>query len=318
MKHWRCFIVMASLLAATTMSFAGEASAIPKQITDQPDNTSTRKLTVDVDDVGKYLKEADSPRRKGKVKFTATGPLKVKDGGKWIEAMYFYSYNGFRIGYVFTGKLKVDKPDKNALEVGDLENVEIRYTDSLLEAKRLTAKDVPGLIERLYEKANKVECYGTLIPGGEILGFSDPMEKLMILGEKARKPLLKRLGDKQIRNEAALILGAIGDEATVPALIAVYPDVDIMEKKKLENEDYLNIVCMTFALTYLTGQQIGRDRTGADFNPENQKLWKLWWEKEKATFKIPIIKPNDSWMPIYPIFSEEWAKRSRERFVKGD
>jgi hypothetical protein len=116
-----------------------------------------------------------------------------------------------------------------------------------------------------------------------------------------------------------LILGAIGDEATAPALITVYPDVDIKAKEKAGKavyEERLNVICMTFSLTYLTGQPIGRSRYGADYHPDNQKRWREWWEKEKATFKVPIIKPNHSWVPSYPILTEEWAKKCKEWFAK--
>jgi hypothetical protein len=296
--------------------------AFPKnvQIEDHPDDKPTSRVTVLVDDVGKYLKQPDAPVRKGRVTFTTDGPLKVKQGETWIEAKCSGGVNGFRLGYVLTGKIKDGKLDKKEFEIGDLAQIEIRYTDALLEAKGLTENDVPGLIEQLYKPENTVRFYGTVIPGGEMLYFSEPMEKLIILGEKARQPLVNRLGDQRIRNEVALILGAIGDEATVPALIAVYPGIDAQAEKnagKVKYEENLRIICMTFSLTYLTGQPIGRSRYGADCNPENQKRWKEWWESEKATFKVPIIKPNHTWVPSYPILTEAWAKKCKEWFIKA-
>jgi hypothetical protein len=44
-----------------------------RQIEDQPEDKSISQYTVLVDDVGKYLKQADAPKRKGEVKFTAEG-----------------------------------------------------------------------------------------------------------------------------------------------------------------------------------------------------------------------------------------------------
>jgi hypothetical protein len=89
--------------------------------------------------------------------------------------------------------------------------------------------------------------------------------------------LQDHLRDRKIQNEVALVLGAIGDESTVAALIDVYPTVDVREKFKQKwsttEPEILNVVCLTFALTYLTGEPISRDRECADYNPENRKLW---------------------------------------------
>jgi len=60
-------------------------------------------------------------------------------------------------------------------------------------------------------------------------------------------------------------------------------------------------LCFNFALCYLTGQQIGRDRDGCSFNPEDHKLWKSWWTKVGKTFKVPREKPKASWVPAYQV-----------------
>jgi hypothetical protein len=273
--------------------------------------------TILVNDLAKYLKQADVPKRKGPVKFASKGKITEKDGKKVIEATYRYSFNGFSLGYDLTGVLKADQLDKKELNVNDFASITIRYTDDLREAKRLTDKDVKGLIEQLNDPANKVRVGAIIIPGGEMLEFSPPMKKLIILGEKARRALQARLGDQRIQNEVALILGAIGDETTVPALIQVYPEGDL-RKAKRDGPEYLKGVCLTFALTYLTGQPIGRSRWGADLKPENKKLWKAWWAKKGEIFKVPAQKPAATWVPAYPILSEEWAARCREEFARGE
>lgn len=273
--------------------------------------------TILIDDVGKYLKQADVPKRKGPTKFTSDSKITEKDGKKVVEATYLYSYNGFKLGYVLTGVLKADKLAKKELNVNDFASITINYTDDWLDAKGLNENDVKGLIEQLNEPANKVRVGGIIIPGGELLEFSPPMKKLMMLGEKARGPLQARLGDQRIQTEVAMILGAIGDEATVPALIEVYPEGDL-RKAKRDGPEYLKGVCLTFALTYLTGQPIGRSREGADLKPENKKLWKDWWAKDGKTFKVPATKPNASWVPEYPNFTKEWAARCREKFARGE
>src|SRR5437773_2464720 len=72
--------------------------------------------------------------------------------------------------------------------------------------------DIDALIDQLSEPANKVKVIFHIIPGGEVLKYSPPMTKLISLGDVAREPLHRRLGDEQIQNEVVLILGAIGDD----------------------------------------------------------------------------------------------------------
>lgn len=282
--------------------------------------SNAREFTVVIKDVAKYLKQADVPKRKGPVKFASDGKVTEKDGQKMVEASCRPSFNDFTLGYDLTGVLKADKLDKKELTDNDFSSITIRYTDDWLDAKDLTEKDVKGLIEQLNDPANKVQYAGTLIPGGERLFFSPPMKKLMMLGKKkAHGSVQDRLGDRRIQNEVALILGAIGDETTVPALIQIQPEkgIDIREAK-WDDPDYKRGVCLNFALAYLTGQQIGRSREGVDLKAENKGLWKDWWAKHGKTFKVRVEKPNASWVPVYPILTETWAVRCREEFSKGE
>lgn len=273
------------------------------------------RCAVLIDNVGDYLKQADVPKRKGLVTFD--GKITEKDGKKVVEATHFYSINGFSMSYHLAGVIKPDRVAKKELNANDLASITIRYTDDWLEAKGLTERDVKGLIEQLDKPDNKVRVGAVIVPGGEMLEFSPPMKKLMILGEKARAPLQACLGDQRIQNEVALILGAIGDETTVPALIQVYPEGDLREAKQ-DGPEHLKGVCLTFALTYLTGQPIGRSREGADLEPGNGKLWKDWWAREGKTFKVPAKKPAESWVPLYPILTEKWAARCRKEFSKEE
>src|SRR5262249_32292501 len=131
--------------------------------------------------------------------------------------------------------------------------------------------------------------------------------RLIELGEKARIVLHERITDRRIQNEVVLILGAIGDQRTVPLLIEAYPKVNVREPdwgddflKELNDPERLKVVCFTFALTSLTGQPMGRSRRGADCDPENRKRWQQWWQANKDTFVVPADKPNHTWVPAYP------------------
>jgi hypothetical protein len=322
---------MRVLIAALTWMFVFCCASTPKYLLnlsakDLPNSDSVQyadaKLTICVEDVGRYMSGSDAPTRKGVVKFRSNGEIQSKNGAIRIEADCLHSYNGFDVGYILRCTIRKNSLHKSALDIRDLNDVEITYTDDFLAAKGLSERDVEGLIQQLKEPHNKVQFHGSMIPGGELLEFSAPMKKLIILGAKARAPLQKCLSDKEIQNEAALVLGAIGDESTVPILIDLYPDHDARKdaesmkgKPERDNPRVMMHVCMNFALAYLTGQSIGRSRTGADLKPENRKLWEEWWAKEKTNFKVPQTKPNASWVPMYPVLSEKWARSCRERFA---
>jgi hypothetical protein len=162
-----------------------------------------------------------------------------------------------------------------------------------------TDPEVRQQIALLHESANKVQYHGTMIPGGEMLAFSQPMKELIRLGDRARPSLHQHLADESIQNEVVLVLGAVGDRATVPLLIEAYPEDDV---RRLSSADprWTKVVCFTFALTYLTGQPIGRSRWGADCDPGNRALWRRWWQVHGEAFSVPAEKPKATWVPSYP------------------
>jgi hypothetical protein len=160
-------------------------------------------------------------------------------------------------------------------------------------------KEVARLVEQLKDNENRVRYLGTIIPGGEWLEFSAPMKELIGMGSRGREMLHERLSDLETQNEVVLILGAIGDETTVPLLIEAYPQDEIGEHKR-DNPKWMRTICFTFALTYLTAQPIGRSRWGADCNPCNRDLWQTWWQENRAKVTIPAVRPNASWVPHYP------------------
>src|SRR5262249_3147439 len=68
------------------------------------------RFQVLVDDVGKYLEQADVPKRKGMLIFRARGVQKGQD--VVVEATYLTWVNHFKLGYVLkaklTGSLQID------------------------------------------------------------------------------------------------------------------------------------------------------------------------------------------------------------------
>jgi hypothetical protein len=155
---------------------------------------------------------------------------------------------------------------------------------------------VDSLVAELYRPYSRIDWHGqTLIPGGEVIRFTPPMKQLIALGSRARPALHHILDDRRIQNEVVLILGAIGDEATVPLLIDRYPTA-----LNPDDRDNTKMVCFSFALSYLTGQKIDRTRRGTIIDAGNARKWQDWWGAAKGTFRVPAAKPNATWVPMYP------------------
>jgi hypothetical protein len=86
---------------------------------------------------------------------------------------------------------------------------------------------------------------------------------LIALGDAAREPLHRRLGDERIQNEVVFILGAIGDDSTIPLLIDAYPDPALPKEPpgaSRYDPGRLKLICFSHALTYLTHQPVSRSR----------------------------------------------------------
>ncbi|MES2791108.1 MAG: hypothetical protein V4719_15955 [Planctomycetota bacterium] len=174
-------------------------------------------------------------------------------------------------------------------------------------------KRVAVLVAELYRDENKVAGWGTIVPGGEHIQFTQPMIDLIRLGENARLAVESRIHDERICKEAALILGAIGKKETIPILIDAYPKQVYWEDRSRDgDEEYYSLrkkhVCFTYSLTYLTGQPIGRDRGGTIFEDTSRAAWQKsasreawqgWWESCKNTFVLPVPKPTGTWVPSY-------------------
>jgi HEAT repeat protein len=163
--------------------------------------------------------------------------------------------------------------------------------------------DIDTFIDQLSEPANKVKVVGHVVPGGEILKYSPPMEKLIALGDAAREPLHQRLGDARIQNEVVLILGAIGDDSTVPLLIDAYPDLDAPNEPadSLHTDPVrLKLICFSHALTYLTHEGISRSRWGTDFRPGNREKWQDWWAKNHKVFWVTGESGRATYIPDNP------------------
>jgi hypothetical protein len=271
--------------------------------------------TLRINDIRPYLRDTRAPVRKGPLQFKVVRTAPAQASAARIEARYFRGYNGFRLGYVLRGQVDAAKLREKELSLRDLRAIEVFYTDDLLEARGARQVGVDALIQQLYRAENKVQLLGSVIPGGELLDFSLPMKTLILRGETARRRLEQCLADPRIQNEVALILGAIGDERTVLRLIDAYPEGSARGRDSEDRDRQMQVVCLTYALTYLTVQPIGRSREGTDFDPGNRQRWKAWRSRVHGSFRVPTEKARDTWVPDYPQVSSDWAERARREFT---
>src|SRR5262249_29603662 len=119
--------------------------------------------------------------------------------------------------------------------------------------------------------------------------------------------LHQKLNDPNIQNEVVLVLGAIGDRTTVPLLIESYPEDDV-RGKDADEARWMRTICFTFALTYLTGEPIGRSRWGADCNPKNRQLWREWWQRTAKPSRFQQRSPK---RPGFPTIRRRKATQVR-------
>lgn len=270
-----------------------------------------------IDDVGKYIKDPNVPYRRGIIPFTRQrGKGEPQDKGQGtvaVEARYSGGANGLRLEYILQANLDSSRLGEATLNEDDLRDVRIRYRDDWEEGSRLDSRAIESLIAELYLPCGRMRWDGLVfVPGGELLDFSTAMKKLILLGATAREPLERLLDDNRVQNEVVLILGAIGDESTVPLLIDRHPK----DPDPSDWEQQKKTVCFSFALSYLTGHELDRSRYGTDLKGKNAELWRNWWSGAKSAFRVPTQKPNATWVPSYPHLTEEAAIRLRLRFAR--
>jgi hypothetical protein len=231
-----------------------------------------------------------------------------------ITARYGTTWDGFYLGYELTAKAPSALYGRTRLAIADLQDLRLQYADDQLEAEARRAIPVETLIEEVLRPENRVPAeYGCNIPGGECLEFSTPLRALMFRGAEARGPLLARLDDPEVRNEVVLALGAVGDERTVPELIARYPRCPIAPQ---DSASRLAQVCFSFALCWLTGEPIDRSRYGTAECEGCAEKWEAWWSANRDTFRVPAVKPYATWVPSYPVLSDEHIARIRSMFAE--
>jgi hypothetical protein len=275
-------------------------------------------LVVSAEELAANVHQRDVPLCKNTMRFVGEWPARAApaESKLAITARHGVRWDGFYLGYELTANAPARLQGETHLSLKDLTEVNIRYTDDQIEASSRANPPVEELIASLRRKENRVpENYMVVIPGGEMLEFSGPLKALMFRGKDARKALLTHVDDLEIRNEVVLALGAVGDEATVPELISRYP------REPVKNDDRaakLTRVCFSYALSWLTGEQIDRSRWGTSFSSDNAEKWQKWWAANRATFRVPSERPQATWVPSYPVLDTAHMAQVKKLFAERD
>lgn len=276
------------------------------------------QFAVAIPDLHRYLCSSDVPVGDGRFQLRGVWPSEppAPEGIDLISvsASYGANWDGFCLGYQLSADVSCELYGQTRLNESDLRHTQLTYTDDRLNAKALESIPTEELIEQLREVKNGIPLdYGTVIPGGEVLMFSSPLKALMFRGEEARQPLLAHLNDQEIANEVVLALGAVGDETTVPILIAAYPRGHL---DQADRAAVLTRVCFSYSLCWLTGQSIDRSREGTDLGDRDAEKWEAWWADNHEGFQVPVVKPYSTWVPSYPLLADEHVARIRTCFAE--
>ena len=149
-------------------------------------------------------------------------------------------------------------------------------------------------------------------PGAEIVGtpmtwafhFTAPMQALLEIGPAAQQPLLAKLFDTRIVDQAIILLGGVGDERSVdPMILAMQRASALPEEQRKRTLQAGNV-----ALTNITVADVIWHHGGGiilDRCPDDPgRCWAAWWEQHKATFRVRDITQSRRYSnyPNYGIY----------------
>jgi hypothetical protein len=117
--------------------------------------------------------------------------------------------------------------------------------------------------------------------------FTEPMLKILAVGPPAKDALIESLRDPELKAQAIILLGGVGDER------AVGPIIDAMaggrNQKASPGGEQLNLSA-NIALTNITAADViwHHGGGGVETRPpaDSKKRWQRWWKKNKDTFAV--------------------------------
>jgi hypothetical protein len=137
--------------------------------------------------------------------------------------------------------------------------------------------------------------------------FTEPMLKILEMGPPAQDALIESLRDPEIKAQAIILLGGVGDER------AVGPIIDAMaggrNQKSSPGAEQFNLSA-NIALTNITAADVIWHHGGGvvETKPpaDSKKRWQRWWKKNKETFTVEGSTTNRRYSnyPNYGVYKQ--------------
>lgn len=193
----------------------------------------------------------------------------------------------------------------------------VRYTIIAVVAAALVTVLTPSA--RALQDTDRIEAlvrelYRHRWPGAQIVAqpmvwqfnFTEPMKALLEIGAPAQGALLKRLTDPAIEDQVIILLGGVGDERSVEALI------DAMQRARGEPADRRARLWLfgNAALTNITVADVIWHHGGGviwDRCPNDPpRCWADWWRHNKTTFSVKTVTQSRRYSnyPNYGVYRD--------------
>lgn len=138
--------------------------------------------------------------------------------------------------------------------------------------------------------------------------LTDPMKKILEIGEASQSELLKEINNPQIKDQIIFLLGGVGNEKSVePIINAMIPKSEILKNpqaKKINQSANLALTNITVAdVIWHHGGGIVIDKC-----PEKAKeCWEKWWTENKKSFSVKNITQSRRYSnyPNYGIYGNK-------------
>jgi hypothetical protein len=138
--------------------------------------------------------------------------------------------------------------------------------------------------------------------------FTEPMQKLLVIGPPAQELLLELIDDPQIKDQIIILLGGIGDERAVAPIIGAMVAED--EIASAPNAERINLSA-NLALTNMTVADViwhhGGGIEARKCSGNSKECWTEWWRKKRAAFTVKEIKQSRRYSnyPNYGIYKQQ-------------
>jgi len=141
--------------------------------------------------------------------------------------------------------------------------------------------------------------------------FTGPMLKILEVGPPAQDALIESLRDPEVKAQAIILLGGVGDERAVgPIIDAMASGRNLRSSPRAEQ---LNLSA-NIALTNITAAEVIWHHGGGvvETKPpaDSKKRWERWWRKNKETFTVKGSSTDRRYSnyPNYGVYKQSQAE----------